>query len=291
MWAIAKDWVLLRSLAFLVLVLGALQTAVVKAETLVPERVTIPAGIYFSGSDSAEREFAYRLDESAYGHSVTRKQGWYDSEAVRGPRKLPTYRITRNLITNQQYAQFIAATGQPAPDVDPEIWAGYRLIHPYSRTRRHAWLNNAPPEGREQHPVVLVSHNQAMAYARWLSNSTGQKWTLPTEAQWEKAARGQDGRRFPWGDEWRPKLLNSHDAGPFDTVAVGTYREGASPFGVLDMAGQVFEWTRTQSGQGRFIVKGGSWDDKGCGVCRAAARHTRPEGIKHILIGFRLVTE
>ncbi len=291
MRAIANDWVFPRSLAFLIFVLVALQVTTAKAQLLVPESVSIPAGAYVSGSDAAEREFGYRLDENAYGHSVTRKQGWYDSEVTRGQRKLPAFRITRNLITNKQYAQFIAATGQAAPDVDPQTWAGYRLIHPYSRTRRHAWHNNVPPEGREQHPVVLVSHNQALAYAHWLSESTGQKWTLPTEAQWEKAARGEDGRRFPWGDEWRPELLNSHDAGSFDTLVVGTYREGASPFGVLDMAGQVFEWTRTRSGPGRFIVKGGSWDDKGCGVCRSAARHSRPQAIKHILIGFRLVTE
>ena len=107
----------------------------------------------------------------------------------------------------------------------------------------------------------------------------------------ESGAEPQDGRRFPWGDAWRPELLNSHDAGPFDRVVVGTYREGLSPLGVLDMVGQVFEWTRTQSGQGRFIVIGGSRDDKGCGVCRSAARHSRPEVIKHILIGFRLVNE
>jgi formylglycine-generating enzyme required for sulfatase activity len=58
---------------------------------------------------------------------------------------------------------------------------------------------------------------------------------------------------------------------------------------MLDAAGQVFEWTATPAGRGRFVVKGGSWDDKGCGVCRPAARHGRPEGIRHILIGFRLV--
>ena len=58
---------------------------------------------------------------------------------------------------------------------------------------------------------------------------------------------------------------------------------------MLDAAGQVFEWTATPARRGRFIVKGGSWDDKGCGVCRPAARHSRPEDIRHILIGFRLV--
>ena len=96
---------------------------------------------------------------------------------------------------------------------------------------------------------------------------------------------------FPWGDGYDPDTLDSHDAGPFDTMPVGSFPSGASPFGLLDAAGQLFEWTATPSGPGRFIVKGGSWDDKGCGVCRPAERHSRPAGIKHILIGFRLVRE
>jgi formylglycine-generating enzyme required for sulfatase activity len=139
--------------------------------------------------------------------------------------------------------------------------------------------------------VVLVSQEDARAYAAWLSDETGERWRLPTETEWEKAARGTDGRRFPWGDSFDPSRLNSHDEGPFDTVAVGSNPAGASPFGLLDAAGQVFEWTATPVGPGRFIVKGGSWDDKGCGVCRPAARHARPAGLKHILIGFRLVRE
>jgi formylglycine-generating enzyme required for sulfatase activity len=72
---------------------------------------------------------------------------------------------------------------------------------------------------------------------------------------------------------------------------VGRFAAGASPYGVLDAAGQVFEWTATADGAERFVVKGGSWDDKGCGVCRPAARHSRPQSLKHILIGFRVVRE
>ena len=141
------------------------------------------------------------------------------------------------------------------------------------------------------HPVVLVSYEDATAYAAWLSAETGARWRLPSEDEWEKAARGREGWRFPWGERFEPGLLNSHDLGPFDTVPVGRYPGGASPFGMLDAAGQVFEWTATAAGQGRRIVKGGSWDDKGCGVCRPAARHGRPLALKHILIGFRLVRE
>ena len=256
-----------------------------------PETVTIPSGAFITGSDAAEREAAYRLDEQAYGHSRTRTAGWYDREAKRRPLKLPAFEITRNLVTNADYARFVAATGHRAPDVDRGTWKGYGLVHPYKRTRRHAWTGGKPPAGRADHPVVLVSLGDAEAYAKWLSKQTGQHWRLPSAKEWEKAARGTDGRRFPWGDTYEPSRLNSHDAGPFDTMPVGRFPNGASPYGMLDAAGQVFEWTSTATTPKRRLVKGGSWDDKGCGVCRPAARHGRPVSLKHILIGFRLVRD
>ena len=256
-----------------------------------PATVTIPAGPFITGSDQAEREAAYRLDEKAYGHSRTRSAGWYDREAKRGALKLPAFEITRNLVTNAEYARFVLATGHRAPDVDQATWKSYGLVHPYKRTRRHAWTGGKPPSGRDTHPVVLVSLDDAEAYAKWLSRQTSVTWRLPSAKEWEKAARGSDGRHFPWGNTYEPSLLNSHDAGPFDTVPVGAFPKGASPFGMLDAAGQVFEWTSTATSPTRRLVKGGSWDDKGCGVCRPAARHGRPASLKHILIGFRLVRD
>ena len=261
----------------------------VHSQVPVPETVGIPAGPFIAGSDRTEREAAYRLDEAAYGHNRIREWGWYESERKRQELKTNAYKITKTPITNGQYHAFVRATGRPAPDVDARTWASYKLIHPYRRTRRHAWKNNIPPEGRMDHPVVMVNQKDARAYAAWLSKRTGMTWRLPTEIEWEKAARGTEGRRFPWGDGFDPGRLNSHDRGPFDTLPVGRFPEGRSPFGLLDPAGQVFEWTATEAGKGRFIVKGGSWDDKGCGVCRPAARHSRPETLKHILVGFRLV--
>jgi len=261
------------------------------ADLPLPDLLQVPAGAFLFGSDRDEREAAYRLDEAAYGHSRTRERKWYEFEADRGTRETDAFAISRTLITNRQYAAFVAATGHPAPDVDPATWKGYRLVHSYERTRRHAWSDGRPPAGREEHPVVLVSHDDAETYAAWLSEMTGRTWRLPSELEWEKAARGLDGRRFPWGDDWDPARLNSHDRGPFDTLPVGAFPTGASPFGLLDAAGQVFEWTATPGRAGRFIVKGGSWDDKGCGVCRPAARHSRPANIKHILVGFRLIAD
>ena len=273
------------------LILAALRAAAGGEGIAVPPTVDIPPGPFIMGSDRAEREAAYRLDEAAYGHRRTRQWRWYENEPRRAPVHTPAFAITRTPITNAQYAAFVGATGHPAPDVDVKTWASYQLVHPYERTRRHAWSAVRPPAGRADHPVVMVSHDDARAYARWLSEATGRSWRLPTEAEWEKAARGTDGRRFPWGDTFDPKRLNSHDRGPFDTVPVGRFQGSVSPFGLLDAAGQVFEWTATAAGEGRYIVKGGSWDDKGCGICRPAARHSRPRHLKHILVGFRLVRE
>ena len=266
-----------------------LLVAPAKAHAFDIDTVTVPAGPFIQGSDRAEREAAYRLDEAAYGHSVTRKNNWYESEAARKPADLPSFHIMRTPVTNALYARFVNATGHRAPDVDSKTWQGYRLVHPYKRTRQFAWLAGKPPSRREQHPVVLVSRADAEAFAKWLSAETGKQWSLPTEQQWEKAARGPNGNRFPWGNRFNPDLLNSHDKGPFTTMPVGSFADGASPYGLLDSAGQVFEWTSTSASAQRSIVKGGSWDDSGCGVCRPAARHSRPDGIKHILVGFRLV--
>lgn len=274
-----------------VLILAAAGQPLLANGNGLPETVAIPAGSVVIGSSRVERAAAYRLDQAAYGHARTRDWLWYENEPRRQKKATGRYRITKTPITNAQYAAFVAATGHPAPDVSREEWQRRRVVHPYQRTRRHAWQKGKPPEGRDEHPVVLVSHDDARAYAAWLSEETGETWRLPSEREWEKAVRGSEGNRFPWGDDWDPERLNSHDAGPFDTLPVGSFPEGASPFGVLDGAGQVFEWTASESDLGHYVVKGGSWDDSGCGICRPAARHDRPAELKHILIGFRLVLE
>ncbi len=272
---------------FLIIAL-VIQAACVNADQLnAPGTVTIPAGEFVMGSDQQEREYAYLIDEEAYGHSRTRTGKWYDSERDRITTTSDSYDITVTPITNAQYKLFIDATAHPAPNVDAITWKGYGLIHPFERTRRHAWNNNQPPSNRANHPVVLVSYEDANAYAAWLSTTRKEKWRLPTEAEWEKAIRGTNGTIFPWGNTFDSAKLNSHDAGPFDTVAVGK-RSSPGPYGLLDGAGQVFEWVLTPNAK-RAWVKGGSWDDSGCGVCRPAARHSRDKALRHILIGFRLV--
>ncbi|NNE24187.1 MAG: SUMF1/EgtB/PvdO family nonheme iron enzyme [Rhizobiales bacterium] len=256
-----------------------------------PKVIEIKAGPFITGSSEREREAAYRLDEKAYGHARTRERRWYAGEGTPKTISLDRFEITETLITNDVYSAFVRIAGHRAPTVTAKEWQGYRLVHPFSRAKRHIWQGGRPPKGRGEHPVVLVSYRDAKAFADWLSSVTSHTWRLPTEAEWTKAARGTDGRWFPWGNAYDASRLNSHDNGPFDTMPVGSFKTGASPFGLLDAAGQVFEWTSTAAGPNRHIVKGGSWDDKGCGVCRPAARHGRPDHLKHILIGFRLVRE
>jgi toxoflavin biosynthesis protein ToxD len=279
---------MMRSLGTLLLIMAG-GAPPLGAQTPAPTTVAVPAGPFIEGSSVAQREYAYQLDEAAYGDSRSPEGKWYESETSLQSALTDAFAIMTNLVSNADYARFVEATGHPPPDVDRDAWAAYGLVQPYESTRRFAWTDGVPPEGREDHPVVLVSRDDAQAYAAWLSQQTGQSWRLAEAQEWEKAARGERGSIFPWGDEWDPALLNNADKGPLDTMPVGAFPDGASPFGMLDAAGQVFEWTATSGGGNGYVVKGGSWGDRGCGVCRPVASHGRPEDLKHILIGFRLV--
>ena len=143
-----------------------------------------------------------------------------------------------------------------------------------------------------------------MAYTRWLSAQTGQRFSLPTEAEWEKAARGTDGRIYPWGNTWEANRANSEDADFQKTVPVGQYPSGGSPYDALDMAGNVWEWTRSvdapypynptdgredlsNPAQKLFTFRGGAWYNPPL-YLRAAHRHYDSPDNHYRLVGFRL---
>ncbi len=138
-------------------------------------------------------------------------------------------------------------------------------------------------------PVVGVSWYEAVAYCQWLSAKTSWTYRLPTEAEWEKAARGTDGRRYPWGSDWDTTKCNNSEKGPKRTTPVGEYSPGGdSPYGVGDMAGQVWEWCSTRwgsqypyqhdgredmDGEEPRILRGGSfYESNPAGASRCAFR-------------------
>jgi len=179
-------------------------------------------------------------------------------------------------------------------------------------TNAEHWEGGKPPSGKEDYPVVYVSWYDAVAYCRWLSRVTGRPYRLPSEAEWEKGARGTDGRIYPWGNQWDAKRCNTEESGILDTTPVGAYPEGASPYGLLDMAGNVWEWTRSLWGEdweepsfkypydpddgredleaeGGRVLRGGSWRYRR-GHARCVVRLRYPPLASNNFIGFRLVS-
>jgi formylglycine-generating enzyme required for sulfatase activity len=130
---------------------------------------------------------------------------------------------------------------------------------------------------------VLVDREDARAYCAWRGRREGLDLRLPTEAEWEAACRGRRARLFPWGDDWRD---DAAQVGADGTAPVCAHPDGATPEGVHDLAGNVFEWTASAMPDGRPVLKGCAWDDAP-GTCRCAFRHGRPASSRHILIGFR----
>jgi formylglycine-generating enzyme required for sulfatase activity len=120
------------------------------------------------------------------------------------------FNVAKYPVTNRAYQTFMAATGHQPP------------LH---------WRGDSPDEVLRDHPVVNVSWRDALDYCRWLSAATGQCYRLPTEAEWEKAARGVEGRTYPWGNVFDKANCNSWEAGMGWTTPVDAYPGGASPYG------------------------------------------------------------
>jgi formylglycine-generating enzyme required for sulfatase activity len=191
--------------------------------------VEIPAGPFIMGSDDGDRE-----DRPA--HEVD----------------LPAYEIDKFEVTNADFAAFVEATGYQS---EAEVQG------------KQSW-RDAFKEGKETHPVVKVSWNDAVAYCEWVEKR------LPAEAEWEKAARGTEGLRFPWGNEWDPGKANVKETGLRSTAVVGSFGTGASPYGLEDMVGNVWEWTADwyqaypgntagdrYYGEQCRVTRGGGWFD------------------------------
>ncbi|MCZ6676090.1 MAG: SUMF1/EgtB/PvdO family nonheme iron enzyme [Candidatus Poribacteria bacterium] len=197
---------------------------------------------------------------------------------------LDAYHIGKYLVTNAQYAQFVEATGYYPP-----------RFHTDSRF-------NAP-----DCPVVGVSWHDAQAFLDWLNGLRNTAYRLLTEAEWEKAARGVDGREYPWGNEWAPAKANTSESRLKRLTPIGSYPDGISPCGCYDMAGNVYEWcvdwfhpqtyryAPAQNPQGpvegrRKVVRGGAWVGRGEFAARCANRAAyEPIEAPHC-VGIRIVS-
>lgn len=252
--------------------------------------VEVPAGPFWSGSDLQER--ARAMDRRTHTTLVESADALerLGAESSLHVVTLDAFHIMRLPVTHADYHRFVLATGAPEPWIDPQIWSSVDAGFSYATVARHAWTDGAPAATRATHPVVLVDHAHAQAYCAWWGEQHGGRGDLPTELQWEKAARGADMRAYPWGDAFERTRANTLESRHADTLPAGAYPRSASPFGVEDMAGNVFEWTRTRTQDGTFVVKGGSWSSD-AGSARIAARHARPAGLRHVAIGFRCVLE
>ena len=234
---------------------------------LAHEWLEVPAGPFLMGSNDVE---LYESDDEFPLHTV----------------ELDTYWISRYETTNAQYKLFVDdGNTESIPWTNCRVWSAdgtYDLDY-------------------ANHPVVCVSWHNAVAYTEWLSIQSGDAISLPSEAEWEKAARGTEGQTYPWGDEFDfDKLSNKGAIEP-----LGSYAEFASPYGAEDMAGSVAEWTQSQykaypydAGDGREDLTVGDAVERvlrtgGNGfisiVNRAASRSGQSPDHRHYKLGFRVV--
>lgn len=209
--------------------------------------------------------------------------------------------LSRQPVTAGQYLQFLQtvlrqAGPQAAQLRSPRIGTKGPPLWPLDPEGRFH-LPKVDALGHEWHadwPVVGISAHDAEAYCRWMSERTGEVWRLPTETEWEKAARGADGRLFPWGDHFEPAFchMGVSRAGPPRRDPQGGFVIDCSPYGVESMAGGVSEWTASWLDEGaeRRVVKGGHWASSPV-ECRAASRFGhRPEQVMQT-VGFRVARD
>lgn len=177
-----------------------------------PQLIQIPAGTFLMGITQEQAQ------QDIWGQ----KDNYIQREMPQHKVSLPEYFIGKYLVTNREYNAFVRDTGYKSP-------AG--------------WFNGSYPTEKADHPVMDIKWQDAVAYCDWLNTKTNKHYRLPTEAEWEKAARGTDGRVYPWGNNFDSKKCNILESGFGDTTPVGQFSpEGDSPYGCSDMIGNVWEW-------------------------------------------------
>ena len=163
--------------------------------------------------------------------------------------------IGRYEVTNAQYRRFVELSGYDGSD-HPSSKPGEPFFYNWRKDPR--WidaLDGSVPAGKEQHPACYLNWWHAKAFCTWLSKVTGQTVRLPSRAEWRFAAGGKDKRTYPWGDDWRAGHCNSAGAadGFVASAPVGSFPKGATPEGLHDMAGNIWEWSEDR------VLLGGPW--------------------------------
>jgi formylglycine-generating enzyme len=215
---------------------------------------TASAGAPNASSNGATDEVELVLipaGEFTMGHN-----SGYDTLPVRRV-NLPAFYIDKHEVTNKRYKRFIDATGYKVP------WSQDPAVAAYVWD----WQKRMYPEGKGDDPVVLVSWDDAKAFCTWAGKR------LPTEAEWEKAARGPKGKPYPWGNDWANSKANTSESGLKQTTPLGSFKEDVSEYGVHDLAGNVSEWveewfapyqgnpmTSYEERNKYRVLRGGSWD-------------------------------
>ncbi|MBI5707811.1 MAG: SUMF1/EgtB/PvdO family nonheme iron enzyme [Armatimonadetes bacterium] len=184
-----------------------------------------------------------------------------DLVSIKGHGAVKDFKIGRFEVTMKQFEAFVRDAGYDG------------RAHPSSKSSEPfllGWSAGKPPVGKDRYPVCYVNWHHAKAFCVWLSMKSGLNVHLPTDAQWTLAASGVQGRTYPWGNAWDPKRCNWGDEGKVDgymeSAPVGSFPRGATPEGVLDMAGNIWEW----SAEGH--LRGGPWCmDKSTVLCTFVA--------------------
>jgi formylglycine-generating enzyme required for sulfatase activity len=245
----------------------AAPTAAGPTATPAPTRTTRPAATPTSGPSNKPNTVYIQGGPFILGSNSGLEDETPQQESV-----LSGYNIDIYPVTNAEYKEFVDAAGHDLP---------------------RNWKEGAFPEGMDDHPVIWVTWHDAEAYCDWAGKR------LPTEYEWEKAARGEDGRTYPWGDAFDQSKCNTQESGEKGTVAVGSYPEGISPSGAHDMAGNVWEWTvdwyqgyrgtlyeLSRYGETFKVLRGGSWFDAQDAV-RTTVRKSFDPNQGFSTIGFR----